>query len=464
MKGVSTSVLSSALREDVCERIGAFSELEGGEMGLVLWSAAAQAVDFDATLEGEELASDHAVSPSRFDIEAAAEQLDSTIGIAATQEDDPGHPAWLPFGQGMPGWCGIASICGFSAMGLDVASADAPQGRQLDRRAMASDGPLEPFVEGLDEVLRGVFARDGKDRHHAPAEAKARDGAEAVGVVVGPVEAHVVVELREGRGTVLSPALVQSGAGECGGDQRRGPDVCQRPSKGEGAEDLEPLGPDLLDDVEAVQFGAACGHLGQVPSRRRWRKPAAAEALGQTAAREDSTDGRRGWQLPGRSGTVAQGAVDGVLAAFAQRTMEGQVPPQRHDSADHQLGGGIGRTGRASGPILEADAIQPPVPGPAQPVLDGAEPQPHLLGDRTPGAAGSHQLHDPPPGAGREAFFMTGRLAPSGAVGGPSSAAARSARLRSGGTPTARLPLRSPLDPIPFLMMTDLMNLSLGVT
>lgn len=143
----------------------------------------------------------------------------------------------------------------------------------------------------------------------------------------------------------------------------------------------------ILDEVEAVQFGVAGGHGGQVPALGRSRPTQPAHAVERAVARQHAGDGgprrhRLLLRLP------AQREADGIRAVFTQDAVAAQAVAQLHDAPLQ-----FGRTAvpRPAGVgIAEVDPIEPPAGGPPHPVGDRADA--HAEGGRH-GAQAATRAH-----------------------------------------------------------------------
>src|SRR3954447_7349771 len=211
------------------------------------------------------------------------------------------------------------------------------------------DPRLPGAVIRLDRRLEARLA--GRHEHGGDPQAQAQpaDAPDHIGMDVRPLEDRVVVELGVARQAELPPVLDQALD-----DELRRDTLPARPGRDQSAmqrdavEDLD-LGAALddqpLDDVDAVEFLTAAGHLRQVPAPRWWRTSGPALAVQHAPAVKDAVDRAQSGQRLDPAGI--KDLADRFRPVEAQITLVAQLAS---DVEDEILDGGGGPLGRGREP------------------------------------------------------------------------------------------------------------------
>lgn len=361
-----------------------------------------------------DFATNEAMVPSSVDEEAAGEKADSAFVIGAADEDDLGVSAsrqaiWRPREAR---WCSLLPFLGFDVMGGDEAVRTVAQLGAAGVVKAIPDLNLPQVVEGLDLVLDAMLARWGEDGGDAQGQAEEGDGTETIRMVMGAVEAEVVVELSVGGQAVGSPVGQQRILSELGRDGGGEESAAKAAVQGDAVEDLDladVLDDESLDDIEGVQLDAGRSEFGEMPTRRRWGSAEATGTADQAVSLEDVGDGgAAGQRLAGR-GLGTQGAEDGDRTVFAQGVAMAESVPQGQNAVNHLAGQGRGSATRAARLVLKLDAVQTLAEGVMDPVLDVRESEPELAGDLAQGHPAPSQADQFASMLWRE-FFMLATL------------------------------------------------------
>src|SRR5438132_4106738 len=181
---------------------------------LELWIATTQGIKANSLLREVDVATDQSVRPVLVNGVTAAEKIDSTVLIAAPNEDQ--RPAqWI---SGIPGEvCGdsascrtqFTTMCCFDAMGFYVVCRDATQGGDTRAVVTLPNLALPQAIETFDGILQAWLPGRRKDRNDAQRQTQAGDAAHGVGIVMRPLEHIVVVKLGVVGEPVQSPARQQ---------------------------------------------------------------------------------------------------------------------------------------------------------------------------------------------------------------------------------------------------------------
>src|SRR5262249_40588085 len=132
------------------------------------------------------------------------------------------------------------------------------------------------------------------------------------------------------------------------------------------------------DDVDAVEFLTAAGHLRQIPAARRWRTSDPALAVEYATAVEDAVDrAQRGQRLDPAG---SQGVADRLRPVEAQVTVVAQLATHVQNEI---LDGGGGPLAGVPGarPIGPVDLVEAAAVGVADPAIDGRSAHVELPGD-----------------------------------------------------------------------------------
>jgi hypothetical protein len=272
---------------------------------------------------------------------------------------------------------------------------------------------LPEAVEGLDLVLEAMLTGWSEDGADPECEAKEGDGTEAVGMVMGAVEAEVIVELSIGGQAMSTPMGEEGVLGEVGRDGGVEETTAKAAVQGDGVENLDfanMLDDESLDDVKGVQFGPGGGEVWEVPAwRRRWAAEAAGR-LNQGVALEDVSDGGTAGDVKFIGALGAQGAEDGHRAILPQGIMLAEVVAQGEDALDHFGQEGVWRAKRAARAVSKIHTVQTLPGGALHPVLDVGQGQAGLASDLAQGDTAAGQ-EDQPAALSLREFFKGHTLA-----------------------------------------------------
>src|SRR5512135_1628708 len=147
-----------------------------------------------------------------------------------------------------------------------------------------------------------------------------------------------------------------------------------------------------LDDVEAVQFGLAGGHGGQVPARRWCGATDTVAAVQRPAALEDTAEGAYRGERVGASGL--QRGVDRLGAELAQIAGVLQLATQGQHKVLQVRRGPIDWPAPSGRAPRDVGAVEPLAVGPCDPELNGgqchAEASSDLAHGNAPADGGDH--------------------------------------------------------------------------
>ena len=237
MASVRTSV--SLLEGPLGQRVGHFPQqrLVGGVTATQGVAAQDPGVEIDH-------AADQPMRPVGSHGEGPAEQVDGALVAGAPQEDELplrwGLQVQLPFlrkrsSRGRRVDAGGST----SATGSEVARRLRLQGRE---RLVLEAGPdlgLPTPVEALDRGLEPVLLHGREDDADAQAQTQAHHAPDHVAVLVGPLEARVVVELGIGGPTHGAPVRGQASHNLAGTHPGQGPGDGQAAMQGDAGQDLD---------------------------------------------------------------------------------------------------------------------------------------------------------------------------------------------------------------------------------
>lgn len=150
-----------------------------------------------------------------------------------------------------------------------------------------------------------------------------------------------------------------------------------------------------LDDVEAVQFGAASTQLRQIPTGQR-RRPAGSPTTVQYAPTfQDSANGAHRRQR--LDAALLQFTTDGFSAELAQGAVVLQVTADRQHEVFQLRRSFVGRLASTTGLIGPVDAIQALLSGAAVPILHRRTCHAKIFRDLMNRVPASHRRHHLPP-------------------------------------------------------------------
>lgn len=217
---------------------------------------------------------------------------------------------------------------------------------------------LPEIVVTFDFSLEASFARWGKDRHDAQTEAQMDQASQPTGLLVRALKAAVVIKLSESGSAESVPVRLQTGDGLGGGEGGARPRNRQAATEGNGIEDFHHravFNGQPFNDIEGIEFGAALGHVWQVPAWRRWSL-SASRALNQAMPGQNPSHGALRRQ---RSDVLLlKMAQDSGGAEFAEDRMPFEPEPCRENSFFQPQWNPIPGLWIPTGSILPAAAVQ----------------------------------------------------------------------------------------------------------
>jgi hypothetical protein len=252
-------------------------------------------------------------------------------------------------------------------------------------RIVMKPGPnlgLPAPVEILEAILKSVFTGDGEDWRDAEVQTQAHDPADDVGVLMGPLEPRVIIELGEFGQPDLAPMTENDLQCAHGRVRQVGPRANQAAVQGDHVEHFDfgtALQDQALDKIPAVEFRQARSDPRQIPARW-WREPThAVSSIKRPSACEHPINrAERGRWAAFRF----QLARNGRGAVLPERTGGFQFLTHLHD-ARFQLPGDSTdalRPVRSIGPV---DAVQTLVAGALECTLHRAQANTKSPGDLT---------------------------------------------------------------------------------
>src|SRR5512135_2469682 len=325
-----------------------------------------QTVESDLARFQVHLRTDQPVGPVAVHFEVPPQHFGPALGVRAP---DVHHPA-LETGlevqtpaprERIPRRRCLDPIRSVASQRGDMASGPIGQGVQVRVLEPPPDPDLPGAVVLLDGRLEARLARRHEHRGDAQAQAQPADAPDHIEMDVRPLEDRIVVELGVARQAELPPMLDQALDHELRRDAlptRQGRD--QAAMERDAVEDLD-LGAaaddESLDDIDAVEFPTAAGHLRQIPAPRRRRLPDPMPPVQHAPTPEDAVDGplRRQWCDP----TGPEGIEDRLGPEESQVTLGLQSAPHLEDQIFEGSGGPLGGMGdrRTIGPIDPVEAL-----------------------------------------------------------------------------------------------------------
>ena len=341
--------------------------------------APAQAEEPDDFFVEQDLASCEPMAPAVADVTRMTQDADATLLVSTPDVDDA--PTRFQLVVEAPAlWKGSACGSCLDALGMPGAiSSDVPLrvSEECGKAVMMEPVPhalLPSGVEALDGGLEARFAGRSEHRHYPKSETQADDPAERVCELVGTLETGVVVELGVRGQAEQPPVFNQSlkrpngrNGAFCGPGRRQA--AVQRHSI-EHVHERSVFDPELLDEVERVEFHSDRFEVREIPPRRR-SGVADAPASEQTVPAKHPVDGAD----RGHAGHAAQTEIlmDRQSPILAESTRLSEFSTRVHEQCFHLWQCTVvrrSRTGRLGG---EIDAVDPPVARVPDPILDGPQ-------------------------------------------------------------------------------------------
>ena len=248
---------------------------------LLGWFTPAQGMETDALMGEVDLATYQAMQPMRGNAKGPTKQSDIAVLVAAAQEDHgPGQRGAQveceARRRATPQRSCLAAGGGLSAMGGDVTRRDVFQGGHAAAMMSLPDLGLPKGVEPFDGILETRLARGCEHRNHPQRQAQAADAPDRIGELVSTLEDRIVVELGVAGQPMLAPVPEQGIHSDLGAGPRHDPGRREGAMQADAGEHRHQRAVgvlQVLDEVEAVEFGFSCGQIGQIPTLG-WRRAA----------------------------------------------------------------------------------------------------------------------------------------------------------------------------------------------
>ena len=370
-------------------------ELARGQERLVIGLAAAQGITAHFPGAHAQFATHQPVRPVAMNPERFFEQADAPVRVRAPQEDDPvllrcfrevGRQAVTRRGAVLAGGMALA-VRG------DVGAGALLQSAQVRMPPALPDFLLPAVIEAFDVGLETGFARRGKHRDDAEAQAEVNHAAQTIGERVRTLKAGVVVKLGEVGAAVGAPVFDQGGKDIVGGEAGTRPALGQLAVQRQGIEHVEHgaiFDDEALDQIEGVEFGATLGDGGQMPAGgRRWA--ALASGGGESGASDQSGQGAG----RGRGQVLAQEfPAEGGGSVFAQGRMTFEPGAQSQDAPEEFARGAVFGLAVAAWPVGEVGAEEALTVSALKPFVGGASADAETSGDRAEGGPATKRGDD----------------------------------------------------------------------
>lgn len=356
------------------------------EQRLIVGCSSSQSEELDALQIQVDFRADQSMDPVVVHEESVSQDFQRAVAVGASEKDD------FPRGLGLQVQTPVVRdwSSGRSRLDADGAafsgSGDVSPGALLE---VVQTGVLEPIpdlglpasVEAFDGRLESGFVGDRKDRHHVQTQAHPDDSTDGIGMLTGPGETIVVVELRTAWQPPHPPMFEQGLDDRLGGDFSFRPGDSQASMQGNSRQNGQmrsALNGESFDGVEAIQFAGSAGDLGQIPTGRGRRSSHTFAAVEQSVTFEDASEGSAGRQGVDSSLEIAP---DGLGAILPQRAVDFEpfacgenLFLDCRGSASCLLGG--------TGTVLPFDAIQAFAVRMSDPVLHRGQGDGEAFGDR----------------------------------------------------------------------------------
>src|SRR5450432_2485560 len=233
-------------------------------------------------------------------------------------------------------------------------------------------------IKVFDHRLETRLQRRREDRRDTERQTKTHHSSDDVGMVMASLEAHIVVELCEGRQTVPPPMSAQGIKDKRSGSHLRWPGRDGRPPKRSCGEDLEQpktFHPQVFDHVKGVDLRPLLRRNGQIPARRRRGAANPLAAVEQTVASENAPDrpeARHGAEVR----LAAERFLNGLRTDKAEGAISGELTAHGTDGSFQDGRGLVGDLSGSVGTSAPIHARQRIFASPFHPTLDRAQSHP----------------------------------------------------------------------------------------
>ena len=295
------------------------------EKRLILGSATAKGEEPEAVVIEINFAADETPLPPATDKEGFAQEKGRSVLSQASDVNEGALGRALKvespgLRKGRAGRRGLSTTGATAVQRSNESMGMASKFRQIAMMKSVPDFLLPAAVEVLDHPLETCLVGRNENRDDPETEAQTHDATEDVAVVVRSLKTGVVVELDIGGEAVCTPMRDQARNGDGGRKGGfRGPGAGQtsvQGTRGEHVEQGSVLYPQVLDDVEAVQFSSMGGHLRQIPSAGRGGAAGATAAVQRPASFENAADGTQRRTSPGAA--LPELPINGLGTVLAQ--------------------------------------------------------------------------------------------------------------------------------------------------
>ena len=359
--------------------------------GLPSWVAAAKSEEPDLIRRQVHFATDEAVRPMPVHPKDVAQDGYLSLLGRSSQVDDLALDR-LPqveaeaFRPGLSSGQTILAGGVLATEGVDESTRNLTQIRQAGVVEPTPDRLLPATVEVLDLGLEACLPRRGEDRGDSQEQAEPHDPTEDIGVLMGPLESGIVVELGIGRSAISLPVAQQACKCRLGGHlSLLGPSPSEVSMEGNGRQDVDQgsvLNPEIFDQIEGVEFGLGGCDIGQVPALGGCRVALTSLAVEGSPAFKDTGDGTIRWDVVAAS--VGQFLADDSGAILPQRAMMFQVVSEVQNEV-LQSGWGSASMEGPGGSVRQIHSIEALSCSILDPPLDGGLADVELSGYDTHG-------------------------------------------------------------------------------
>jgi len=262
--------------------------------------------------------------------------------------------------------------------------------------------------------LEAGLAWGRKDGRDVELQAQADDATQGVDVVMGALENGGVIKLRVGGQAVALPMAEEVDEHLVGGQTTIRPGARQRTAQGKGVEHFHlwaARDDQAFDRIKTIEFSLPASPLGQIPTAGRGRAAEASSRIEHSLALEDATDGADARQERRPRGPRREIGVEGLGPALPEcGSLEDFAGAQ--DGLFERGAGAIDGSPSAGKMVRPNDALQACRAGTTQPILDGGQRDPDLLGHPALRNPAPNLLDELAPLHGGEFFITAYRTRP----------------------------------------------------
>jgi hypothetical protein len=347
-----------------------------------------------------DLGTDEAMRPGWIDEKKTPEQINESLIVGATDEDEHAGGMSLQIEHEVPRKRSTSGGALGAGCVTKSGSCEPSAGGQFQvlQRGMFEALPdlrLPATVEAFDSILKARLAWRSKDGHDAEQQASAYDLADGVRVLTRPQENQRVVELCVGGKTKLTPSSDEQFDNDCGSDGLAWPaggNTSVNRDAGEHSEHGFPSESQAFNGVERIELAASGSELRQVPTDRRRRSAGPLPAIQNASALEDTADGPpRGY----RSDLLGDHRLTNSIRPGVSEIALGQLATQPQNVLFGRDAGSIDGPWCTRGPVTPVDPIEPRRRCPFDPSPHGLKAHAKLAGYTAQRATTTNRLHHP---------------------------------------------------------------------